>query len=58
MPREFLAEFINLYRFNECVENKEQILFGQIEHFNVLIEKMKEIEPEANNDMIVKKIIL
>lgn len=60
MSREFLTEFIDLYRQNECLWKIKSKDYSDKQKknaaYNILVEKLKEVEPEANKDMIVKKI--
>lgn len=60
ISREFLTEFIDLYRQNECLWKIKSKDYSDKQKknaaYNILVEKLKEVEPEANKDMIVKKI--
>lgn len=61
MSRDFFTEFIDLYRQNECLLKIKSEEYSDKHKknaaYNILIEKLKEVEPEANKDMIVKKLI-
>lgn len=58
--KELLEEFINLYRDSPCLWQVK----GQDYHdrskrgaaYELLIDKLKEMEPSANKDLVIKKI--
>lgn len=60
LSREFISELIDLYRQNEClwkIKSKEHSdKHKKNAAYHILIEKMKEVDPAANKDMVVKKI--
>lgn len=60
MSREFLVEFINLYRENPClwkVKSKEYSdKLKKNEAYEVLIRKLKEVDQAANKDAVIKRI--
>lgn len=60
MSREFLSDFIELYRNHEClwkIKSKEYSDKNKKNAaYNILIEKLKEVDLAANKDMVIKKI--
>lgn len=60
MSREFLSDFIDLYRKNEClwkIKSKEYSDKNKKNAaYTILIEKLKEVDSAANKDMVIKKI--
>lgn len=60
MSREFLSEFIDLYRENECLWKIKSKDYSDKHKKNaayiILIDKLKEVEPEATKEMVIKKI--
>lgn len=57
---EFLIEFIDLYRENEClwkIKSKEYSDRNRkSQAYNILIGKLKEVEPDTDRDAVIKKI--
>lgn len=60
MSRDFLTDFINLYRENPClwkVKSKEYSdKHKKNAAYEILIEKLKEVDPAANKDAVIKRI--
>nr|CAH7750936.1 unnamed protein product [Callosobruchus chinensis] len=60
VSREFLADFIDLYRQNECLWKIKSKDYSDKQKksadYDILIGKLKEVEPEANKNMVLKKI--
>lgn len=64
MSRKILEEFINLYKSHPCLwqtKSKEYMIYTHDRQlreaaYKVLIQILKELEPEANEDIVVKKI--
>ncbi|XP_069675786.1 uncharacterized protein [Periplaneta americana] len=60
MSREFIAEFIDLYRQHDCLwkiksrdySNKQK----KSAAYNILVRKLKEVYPQANKETVVKKV--
>nr|CAH7735349.1 unnamed protein product [Callosobruchus chinensis] len=60
VSREFLADFIDLCRQNECLWKIKSKDYSDKQKksaaYDILIGKLKEVEPEANKNMVLKKI--
>jgi hypothetical protein len=60
IPHEFLSQFIEIYKQHECllkIKAKEYLDCNKkYAAYEVLINKLREIDPDANKDKVVKKI--
>ncbi|XP_012218047.1 uncharacterized protein [Linepithema humile] len=59
-PRDFIKEFILLYRKNRCLWNQKSIFYRNIDHreraYQNLVKKLKEVDARADRKMVTRKI--
>lgn len=59
-PRDFIKEFILLYRTNGCLWNRKSTYYRNIDHreraYQNLVKKLKEVDATADRKMVTRKI--
>lgn len=59
-PRDFIKEFILLYRKNHCLWNKKSVFYRNIDYreraYENLVKKLKEVDKNADRKLVTRKI--